>query len=64
MENFAELIQALLNSGLTQVELAEKVGTSQGYISDLLHGRRGISIGFVLGSKLVALHAERCQQAA
>lgn len=56
-----DIVTALINSGLTQYEIAARVGISQPHVSDLANGHRGKRIGFELGNKLLALHAERCR---
>jgi transcriptional regulator with XRE-family HTH domain len=39
----AHWVRSILDQGMTQTELAEKVGKKQGTISDILHGNRGTS---------------------
>lgn len=56
--NWQKIIRDLLDSGLTQVQIAEQCGTSQGYISDLSNGRR-TRVGYDLGRALERLHQER-----
>lgn len=54
--NWKKLIQDLMDAGVTQAVIADKCGTSQGYISGLYRGDRK-SPNYELGSKLVALHS-------
>ena len=42
-----QLIQARLERGLTQKELADKIGTRQGHISRMESGQQNISIGML-----------------
>lgn len=60
--DFSELIKNLQANGMTQAEIAEAVGSSQGYINNILHGNRGERIGFDLGSKLILLHKKKCRK--
>ena len=62
--NWTLLIKDLIDSGLTQAEIAERVGCRQGYVSDVLNGRRGKSLSYEIGSRLIELHAERIAKAA
>lgn len=55
-----EIIQELLNTGLTQGQIAERVQVTQTHISDLLHEKRGKRLGFEIGTRLIALHQEVC----
>lgn len=55
-----EKVADLLESGLSQRELAELVGTSQPHICDLRAGKRGKRIGYELGKRIDQLHANRC----
>lgn len=57
--NWTSIIQDLLDSGLTQAQLAELADTGQSHISGLLRGERK-QPGWALGDRLLALHRERC----
>lgn len=50
------IIKDLKDRGLTQEEIANKVGCSQNYISDLYNGKRGQALSYSIGQKLVQLH--------
>lgn len=52
----------LLDSGLTQSQLAGLVPCSQSLISALLRGARGTRVSYVIASRLMELHAERCNE--
>lgn len=66
----AALQWALDKSGLKQKELAERIGKSQGHVSDLLSGRRSAppsllgQIAEALNCPVVALEAKRQQVSA
>lgn len=51
--NFKELILILQSRGYTQYVIAEKIGCSQSYISDIVRGRNK-GMGFKRGLKLIA----------
>lgn len=57
-----KIVHQILESGITQVELAKEIGCSQSYISDLLHGRRKGRIGFEIGVALVKVHEKVASQ--
>lgn len=59
--NAQKLINELIESGLTQVQLAELLDTSQGYVSDIVRGHRGKRISYEFATKLQNLWKERCQ---
>lgn len=61
--NWKSLIEDLLKSGMIQIEIAEAVGCRQGYISDILTGRRGRSVSWDIGNRLIALHDRRVKEA-
>lgn len=63
---WSEIIKGIQSHGWTQAEIADEVGTSQGYISDLLSDRRGKRMGYQLGKNLLDLSArlERRRKAA
>jgi transcriptional regulator with XRE-family HTH domain len=54
--NWKTIIQDLKDRGLTQEEIANRVGCSQNYVSDLYKGKRGQGLSYSLGQKLVDLH--------
>jgi transcriptional regulator with XRE-family HTH domain len=56
--NWPSIIQYLLDSGLTQAQLAELADTGQSHISGLLRGERK-QPGWALGDRLLELHRER-----
>ena len=62
--NFQALIKEILGSGMTQVEVAQTLSCSQAYISDLCLGKRGKSISYDLGVKVIALHKKRMRRMA
>jgi len=55
-----EKIADLMAAGLSQREIAERVGASQPHICDLLSGKRGKRIGYELGRKIDKLHQKTC----
>jgi transcriptional regulator with XRE-family HTH domain len=57
--NFKIIISNLMESGLTQHEIAAAAGSSQAHISCLLSGRRK-QPNWALGDALLRLHAEVC----
>jgi len=54
------LIQDLLDDGMTQVQIAEEAETGQSHISSLYREVRKRP-NWLLGDRLVALHAKRCR---
>lgn len=62
--NWKTLISDLIASGLTQAQIAERVGCSQATVSELMNGKTETP-NFALGTALVALHkkAKRKQAA-
>ena len=59
--NWTEIIQDLINFGLTQSEIAQKCGTGQSYISSLLGGDRR-SPNWQLGDSLIRLHRRQTRK--
>ena len=57
------VITDLERAGMTQTAIGERVGCSQGQISDLKSGRRGKRLDFVIGTKLQELWKETCDSA-
>lgn len=64
--NWQQMVQDLLESGFTQVQLAEKLDCSQSVVSDLARGERGIRMSWDLGDTIIKAHDElkRHKQAA
>lgn len=54
--NWQQMIQDILDGGLTQAELAGRVGCGQGQISALLLGKRGERVSYEIGNGLVREH--------
>jgi len=54
-----KIITELMESGLTQAQIAAAVDAVQGHISGLLHGKCKTP-NWQLGDRLLRLHAERC----
>jgi len=57
--NWPSLISDLLDSGLTQLQIAERCKTTQSNVSLLLNRFR-LRPNWELGNALKELHAERC----
>ena len=57
--NWSELIRELQSTGLTQMEIAARVGTTQPVISDLKRGTIP-EPRYTLATKLLALHRKVC----
>ncbi|MBP2666959.1 MAG: hypothetical protein H6Q76_1939 [Firmicutes bacterium] len=55
-------VNDLLDSGLTQQELAKLVPCSQSAISAYANGDRGARPSYQIGKRLDELHAERCKE--
>jgi len=58
--DFKSLIEELVATGMTQVEIAQECGCSQPAISDLMRGESA-QPRYVVGKALVDLHAQRTQ---
>lgn len=56
-----DIIQALIDDGLTQLEIADKAVVCQSQLSDLLRGRRK-DIAYSSGKRIEALAIKRCPQ--
>lgn len=54
MANFPELVQELVNSGLSEAKIADAVGFSQPTINRVKLGKQK-NIGFALGQSLIEL---------
>jgi len=59
--DFQKLVSDLLNSGLTQTELAKKVPCAQATIAAYKSGARGKMPSMEIGNGLMALHKARCK---
>jgi len=59
-QRWHNIIRALLNTGMTQAQIANAIGVTQGAVSQVLNapGKRGFS--FTAGSALIRLHSQRC----
>ena len=60
--DFQKIIRDLLESGMTQQQIAKSCGTGQSHVSCLARGDRQ-EPRHSLGERLRALHAERCRSA-
>lgn len=58
--SWSELISDLEKSGLTQTEIGNLAGCSQSMVSDLKTGKRGVRLGFEIGTSIKKLWQERC----
>jgi len=58
--NWKNLIADLMDSGMTQAEIADACLTSQGHISDLYRGAR-LQPGWALGDRIRNLH-RKCRR--
>lgn len=57
--NWQKIVSEILDSGMTQTELAKQVHCSQNLISNLLTGVRGKRVSYEIGASLVAEHKKR-----
>ena len=55
-----KITRELLDTGLTQQELAALIPCSQSTIAAFRNGTRGAKPSFAIGSRLAELHRERC----
>lgn len=62
--NWKALIQEILESGMTQAEVAKLIGCGQSYVSDLANGKRGKSMSYEIGARLIQLHKRMKRKAA
>jgi len=58
--DFQKMTTELLGTGLTEQQLADLVPCSQSTINAFRHGKRGARPSMVIGSRLLALHADLC----
>jgi transcriptional regulator with XRE-family HTH domain len=56
---FNEIVEKLIQSGMTESEIAAKVGSSQPSINRIRRGKQK-NVGYSLGDALLTLLAERC----
>lgn len=57
--NWTKIIRDIMDTGLTQMQIAVLVVSSQSHISFLYRGGRK-QPGWSLGDRLLSLHRERC----
>lgn len=60
--NWQQMVKDLLESGFTQVQLAEKLACSQSMVSDLASGERGSRLSWDLGNAIIKAHDELRRQ--
>lgn len=58
MIDWRQIVRDIKAAGLTQMQISERTGISQSYVSDLETGNRGKNIGFDKAMKLQALWNE------
>jgi len=56
--NWTNVIQDLIDAGMTQAQIAEKCNTGQSHISSLLSGDRK-SPNWILGDSILRLHKSK-----
>ena len=61
--DWTQIIRDLMAAGLTQIEIARRIGASQALVSALLNGKRR-SPNWKLGDSLIKLHARTMRKAA
>lgn len=49
---------------MTQSEVAKLIGCGQSYVSDLANGKRGKSMSYEIGARLIQLHRRLKRKAA
>ncbi len=54
--NWQQMVKDLLESGLTQMQLADKLSCSQSMVSDLASGERGSRLSWELGNAIIKAH--------
>ncbi len=59
--DWSKIIAALQESGMSQQQIADEIGSSQSYVSELLSGRKGKRLDYRIGSRLQSLWMLRCQ---
>lgn len=60
--NWQQMVKDLLESGLTQTQLADKLDCSQSMVSDLASGERGSRLSWELGNAIIRTHDELRRQ--
>lgn len=53
-----DLITQILATGMSQAEVASRLGISQTHVSCIASGKRGKRVGFELGQRILRLHSE------
>ncbi|PIT11653.1 helix-turn-helix domain-containing protein [Snodgrassella alvi] len=54
--DWQKLLKEIYASGLTQKEMAKKLGVSQPWVNAVLQGRRGKKVSFDIGMAIKSLH--------
>jgi len=60
--NWQQMVKDLLESGLTQTQLADKLDCSQSMVSDLASGERGSRLSWELGNAIIREHGQIAKQ--
>ncbi len=60
--NWQQMVKDLLESGLTQTQLADKLDCSQSMVSDLASGERGSRLSWELGNAIIREHCQIAKQ--
>lgn len=60
--NWQQMVKDLLESGLTQTQLADKLDCSQSMVSDLASGERGSRLSWELGNAIIREHSQITKQ--
>ncbi|MCX8749048.1 hypothetical protein J3U75_06585 [Snodgrassella sp. B3088] len=56
--NWQKLLRDIYAKGLTQSEIANRIGVSQPWVNAALQGKRGKSVNFDVGIAIKELHDE------
>ena len=54
--DWQKLLRDIYDSGLTQSEIAKRIGVSQPWVNAALHGKRGKNVNFDVGNAIKKLH--------
>ncbi|GAA0492416.1 hypothetical protein [Pigmentiphaga daeguensis] len=61
--NWSKIIRDLMDAGVAQREIAERIGVCQATVSQVLRAEGRRDLEYSKGVALIAMHQERCGEA-